>query len=672
MVFVETGTYLGDATAWAANFASQVLTIELSTTYHAKALERFAAQTNIRCLQGDSGELLPTLVEGADDRWVFWLDGHFSFGETAGAAHECPLLAELKALRFCKSAPCVLIDDAKFFLAPPPAPHRATDWPELGQVFSALREIDSDYYIAIVEDVIVAVPRARAKSLQSFLRSENEPRSALRDHVISLGHADRTEKVRLHLGCGQTLLPNYINVDFPSSAHNVMDVHPDFEEDILELDLPEKSVDEIRLHHVFEHFNRVNALGLLIRWHRWLRVGGVLQIETPDFEGSAQVFSSASDPAVRSGVVRHLAGDQAAGWAYHLDHWYEERYRQALAAFGFNVASVHRALWDRPPFLANITVTATKVAERSLQEQLAAADSVLWMSTVHPAEAPTHAVWRKQLRAFFGLSWSDEAFSIPTKSLPASAGLQLADRVKSLLREMADASPGVSISQIQSYNPANRDKWVAAKAQMVAPGSRVLDVGAGTCPYKHLFTHCEYVAQDFQEYQGYKGAEGAYGKIDLVSDILNIPAPSASFDVILCTEVLEHVSDPRGAVAEMSRLLKPGGRMFLTAPLGSGLHQEPFHFYGGYTPHWYRHVSEQNGLDLVEVTKNGGFFALLGQECARVAWTMEKFRGLYRDPEAVGYLFGELLPRYLYQFDAGANFETFTAGYFVEAVKRAK
>ena len=47
--------------------------------------------------------------------------------------------------------------------------------------------------------------------------------------------------------------------------------------------------------------------------------------------------------------------------------------------------------------------------------------------------------------------------------------------------------------------------------------------------------------------------------IDFVSDLLNIPVPDKSYDVILCTEVIEHVPDPISAINEISRILKSGG-----------------------------------------------------------------------------------------------------------------
>ncbi len=145
-------------------------------------------------------------------------------------------------------------------------------------------------------------------------------------------------------------------------------------------------------------------------------------------------------------------------------------------------------------------------------------------------------------------------------------------------------------------------------------------------PTGHLFNHCKYETQDFAQYDGYKGPEGQYAHIDYVSDITSIPVPDSSFDVILCTEVLEHVPRPIEALQEMVRITRPGGRLFLTAPLGSGLHQEPYHFYGGYTDHWYRKFLTEFDCDVVSIEPNHGFFAHLAQECARFSWTLERHK----------------------------------------------
>lgn len=57
----------------------------------------------------------------------------------------------------------------------------------------------------------------------------------------------------------------------------------------------------------------------------------------------------------------------------------------------------------------------------------------------------------------------------------------------------------------------------------------------------------------------------------LVMDIQNIAAHTENFDIVLCCETLEHVPHPARALAELSRVLKPGGRLFLTTPNYLGL-----------------------------------------------------------------------------------------------------
>jgi len=109
----------------------------------------------------------------------------------------------------------------------------------------------------------------------------------------------------------------------------------------------------------------------------------------------------------------------------------------------------------------------------------------------------------------------------------------------------------------------------------------VLDVGAGSCPYRGLFAHCEYRAQDLAPLRGDQLRHGAYGQLDYVSDLAAIPVPDGSFGAVLCTEVLEHHPEPITVVKELARILEPGGKLILTAPLGSGIHQEPYHYYGG-------------------------------------------------------------------------------------------
>lgn len=153
-------------------------------------------------------------------------------------------------------------------------------------------------------------------------------------------------------------------------------------------------------------------------------------------------------------------------------------------------------------------------------------------------------------------------------------------------------------------NAWERDMWVREQARRLPPQSRVLDAGAGACKYRPLFAHCVYKSQDFCQY---KGQLVEYSQpVDYVGEITSIPIESGTLDAILCTEVLEHVPDPMAVLKEFHRLLKPGGRVFLTAPQVSNLHMEPYHFYTGFTHYWYRHWLSNYGFQIETVDYQGG------------------------------------------------------------------
>lgn len=237
--------------------------------------------------------------------------------------------------------------------------------------------------------------------------------------------------------------------------------------------------------------------------------------------------------------------------------------------------------------------------------------------------------------------------------------------------------PGLG-RRIFGFNQAERDVWVGAQAKKVPAGSRVLDIGAGACQYRHVFSHCRYETQDFVQLEPKALFDGiGYGKIDYVSDITDIPVPDATFDAALCTEVLEHVPDPVAAVKEFGRILKPGGRLILTAPLGSGIHQAPYHFYGGFTPFWYRKYLGEAGFEQIEIEANGGFFKFYGQESQRLNWMLHprRFKGVRKLLAGAAWavtfpLCRVALPVICHWLDRADDERSFTIGYHVTAIKR--
>ena len=233
-------------------------------------------------------------------------------------------------------------------------------------------------------------------------------------------------------------------------------------------------------------------------------------------------------------------------------------------------------------------------------------------------------------------------------------------------------------SRLFSFNNVNRDEWVRKQAKTISSGAIVLDVGAGSCPYREFFSHCVYRTQDFAQLEPDKLRHGNYGKIDYVCDASHIPVPNESFDIVLCTEMLEHVPEPIEVIAEFARILKPGGKIILTAPLGSGIHQEPYHYYGGYTPYWYEKFLSEKGFSRILIEANAGFFKFYSQESLRFLQLSKPFRlGMPVPIELLWApvwvllvpflgLFVPLVCAYLDRFDTEKRF---TVGYHVTAEK---
>jgi hypothetical protein len=171
--FVETGTYEGVTTEWAAARFARVVTVELADALHTAAARRLSGLTNVETRHGDSRRVLAELAPTLDGPALFWLDAHWSGGETAGSDDPCPLLGELAALRESQHRHYVLIDDARLFLSPPPLPHPPGSWPGVHDVERALRELGLARP-RVVDDVIVAVPPTAAGIVGAYAR-RNEP-----------------------------------------------------------------------------------------------------------------------------------------------------------------------------------------------------------------------------------------------------------------------------------------------------------------------------------------------------------------------------------------------------------------------------------------------------------------------------------------------------------------
>lgn len=153
--------------------------------------------------------------------------------------------------------------------------------------------------------------------------------------------------MRLHLGCGQNYLNGYVNIDLPPSNHTIQEKnHADLQADLLQLRYPAGTIDEIRLHHVFEHFSRPVALALLASWNSWLINQGILHIEVPDLGDSminiALPWSSLKKVAVSE---RHIFGSHEADWAIHKEGYNRRLLKFLINKYGFKIKKIERNSW---------------------------------------------------------------------------------------------------------------------------------------------------------------------------------------------------------------------------------------------------------------------------------------------------------------------------------------
>ena len=149
---------------------------------------------------------------------------------------------------------------------------------------------------------------------------------------------------------------------------------------------------------------------------------------------------------------------------------------------------------------------------------------------------------------------------------------------------------------------------VVREAAAATPaGARVLDAGAGDAPYRELFGHTDYKTTDWAE-SVHPGARSA----DIIASLDALPVDDASFDVVLCTQVLEHVAEPAAVLAELRRVLRDGGELWLTVPFVGELHEEPHDHYR-YTSHGLRGLCERAGFGEIRTWPLGGYFTAMAQ-----------------------------------------------------------
>lgn len=158
--FVETGTYMGDTTSWAATRFKTVYTIEIDTQRYQDAMSRLSKTApNINFLLGDSRTALPIVMKELANAAIFYLDGHLFNRKPLDGEIECPILEELQVINDHPRGEhhIILIDDARFFISGPDwGWNRDNSWPQYRVVSDLL--LKHKRSVVVWNDVIIAVP----------------------------------------------------------------------------------------------------------------------------------------------------------------------------------------------------------------------------------------------------------------------------------------------------------------------------------------------------------------------------------------------------------------------------------------------------------------------------------------------------------------------------------
>ena len=187
---------------------------------------------------------------------------------------------------------------------------------------------------------------------------------------------------------------------------------------------------------------------------------------------------------------------------------------------------------------------------------------------------------------------------------------------------------------IGTKNSFMRDEWVKSQLLCLDKDQKILDAGAGESQYKKYCTHLKYTAHDISIYDGIGNLKGIqkgdrnYSSIDIISDIYDIPVANETFDAILFTEVLEHLTDPVKVFNELNRILKKEGTLIMTAPFNSLTHYSPYHYSTGFTINFYEYHLQKFGFEIISIEPNGNYFDYISQELRRINSISTKYSNL--------------------------------------------
>ena len=170
------------------------------------------------------------------------------------------------------------------------------------------------------------------------------------------------------------------------------------------------------------------------------------------------------------------------------------------------------------------------------------------------------------------------------------------------------------LDRLLAFNSSLPRLWAenAAFARIVPKGALVLDAGAGSSPYKTLFSHAKYESADFHK------VDKKYSPTTYVCDLKSIPTEDNRFNFIIFNQVLEHLPEPQLVLAELYRVLKPGGKMIYSGPLCYEEHEKPYDFYR-YTQFGLQYLFGATGFEIERLDWLEGYYGTIGYQLKGMA-----------------------------------------------------
>jgi len=151
-----------------------------------------------------------------------------------------------------------------------------------------------------------------------------------------------------------------------------------------------------------------------------------------------------------------------------------------------------------------------------------------------------------------------------------------------------------------------REEFISDSFKKFGRRSKLLDLGCGIKPFQTLYAGFSETSVGIDVEHSPHGTSMA----DRIYDGKKIPFDDNTFDYVLCTEVLEHVPDPKEFLMEIRRVMKPGAVLIMTIPFMVPLHEEPYDFYR-YTKYGLKHMLDGAGFASHDITPFSEYYGVL-------------------------------------------------------------